>query len=196
MKKLKHIALLLVLTLMTSISFGQTMEGFQKSFDEFVEHTKKQNFEAVIDATNPRVFKLASKEMLTEAMKQAFNAPDVEFSFGEHEILSKSELLNIDGQHFVFANYTMEMVMTMKDENADQENIEMLAEILKASFGEGNVKIDNEKKAINIKANKPLIGEYVNDKWVFMNYEKAQQSFMEMIFEKELLNKIISAETK
>ncbi|MBS0617557.1 MAG: hypothetical protein JSR44_05170 [Spirochaetes bacterium] len=65
--------------------FAETPADLTNTYNAMVAATQKLDFEAIIDATYPKLLELAGREALVAEMKKAFFDPTVNVSFVKHD---------------------------------------------------------------------------------------------------------------
>lgn len=188
-ESLKKVSITLLMILSVSIGFSQD----SKERDEIEKMTLKmfndmnqKNFDSIVNMTYPKVFEIASKEMLKDFFKSMFEGNE-EFSISiDKEIpkykvseIFKDEKSNLD---FAFVSYSMKMNMTFLSQEFDEETKEIMIKMMAAQGMEVNFVSNNSMRVIQ---NNSLVlflkDDITNQKWKMLNYNPDSPIFFKML---------------
>lgn len=153
---------------------AQTIEPLKEEIEKIYQATIVLDYDAILEATYPKVFDLVSKEQMKEVLKSTFNGnegikvkllpTEPEFSFGE--------IFKIENQFFCLVNHNLSMQLIM-DEKI--EDIEMMISIFKSTLETDKVTFDQSTNTFTIHKRSTMIGiydEFTNKTWKFLNKDK------------------------
>lgn len=153
---------------------AQTIEPLKEEIEKIYQATIVLDYDAILEATYPKVFDLVSKEQMKEVLKSTFNGnegikvkllpTEPEFSFGE--------IFKIENHFFCLVNHNLSMQLVM-DEKI--EDIEMMISIFKSTLETDKVTFDQSTNTFTIHKRSTMIGiydEFTNKTWKFLNKDK------------------------
>jgi len=172
--------LVLVIALCFGItSFAQnTKEGLEKATLDYFKTVESNDFDAMLDAMHPDVFKVFPRADMKKGMEQMLNNEQMELSFLSSNLKSVSELIEDNNSTYALVSYTNDMKMTfnetktMNDAERD-EFISFMKQTLEQQFGEGKVKVGEDKISVLAPVEGTLYGIYKADfkGWKFLGNE-------------------------
>ncbi len=188
---MKRIILLLFVSIITCIS-GHAQEDAKliERLEAMMKVTQLQDLEKILDYTYPKLFTIATREQLKEAMKSTFESEDFSCSFDSVKVDKIFPVFSIQQAQYAKIKHTMLMRMKFKEyEDSTLEN--MMLPLMKVQFGDTNVKLDKENKTLVIFMNSELVAikdEFAKE-WGFVNYDE-DDSMVNMLFSKEVIEKL------
>lgn len=203
MKNLQMKVLLILLMLVSNLTFGQTDETFKENLNkDFIEYNDlilNQEFEKSMDYMLPEFFEIIPKNQMILLMQQIYNNPDLEFQADKPKDIVYGELNKIEERYYSEITYSYDIKMKFKnlEESEDEEqndlNKNLLKLTLEKTFGSGNVIFNQETEFYEIHSIKNAFGVSQNGMtdWKFVVIEPKQKFILEKILPKELTEKII-----
>jgi len=137
-----------------------------------------------MDYIHPRLFQIAPKELLLQALKAPFESEDVKVSLDSLAIVEVSAAFAHQGTTYRKVTYSMAMDMRFTDEEALQDDsfINLVLQGLRGEFPQSTVSYQTEKKNFHISGRDMLIAIKDADKpWMFIGVEK-EGDMMEKLF--------------
>lgn len=202
MKNLQMKILLILLMLVSNLTFGQTDETFKenlnKDFIEYNDFILNQEFEKSMDYMLPEFFEIIPKNQMILLMQQIYNNPDLEFQADKPKDIVYGELNKIEERYYSEITYSYDIKMKFKnlEESEDEEQNDLKKNLLKLTlektFGSGNVIFNQETEFYEIHSIKNAFGVSQNGMtdWKFVVIEPKQKFILEKILPKELTEKI------
>lgn len=202
MKNLQMKVLLILLMLVSNLTFGQTDETFKENLNkDFIEYNDlilNQEFEKSMDYMLPEFFEIIPKNQMILLMQQIYNNPDLEFQADKPKDIVYGELNKIEERYYSEITYSYDIKMKFKnlEESEDEEqndlNKNLLKLTLEKTFGSGNVIFNQETEFYEIHSIKNAFGVSQNGMtdWKFVVIEPKQKFILEKILPKELTEKI------
>lgn len=185
---------LLLLLLSVLSGNAQTDTSLMARLQRFLEFTEKQEVDAALDLTYPRLFTIVSR---AEMKKELLNAQEVD------DVKIRMDSLRIDTVYPVFQHekgnytkvaYSLNIYLQMLGENAteDESEIAQMKEIYESAYGEGNVFYNAEKKEFKLRSHSAMIGirDDVSPEWTFLNFE-IDSPLTGILFGDKLLEKLV-----
>lgn len=202
MKNLQMKILLILLMLVSNLTFGQTDETFKenlnKDFIEYNDFILNQEFEKSMDYMLPEFFEIIPKNQMILLMQQIYNNPDLEFQADKPKDIVYGELNKIEERYYseITYSYDIKMKFNNLEESEDEEQNDLKKNLLKLTlektFGSGNVIFNQETEFYEIHSIKNAFGVSQNGMtdWKFVVIEPKQKFILEKILPKELTEKI------
>lgn len=202
MKNLQMKVLLILLMLVSNLTFGQTDETFKENLNkDFIEYNDlilNQEFEKSMDYMLPEFFEIIPKNQMILLMQQIYNNPDLEFQADKPKDIVYGELNKIEERYYSEITYSYDIKMKFKNpeesENEEQNDLNknLLKLTLEKTFGSGNVIFNQETEFYEIHSIKNAFGVSQNGMtdWKFVVIEPKQKFILEKILPKELTEKI------
>jgi hypothetical protein len=159
--------------------------------ETFMQHNRLMDFDKVLDYTYPKLFTIAPREQVKEAMENAFNNEEIAITLDSIKVV-KIYPIFAASQHR-YAKLTYSMIINMRPNGEDSTDITMFLELMQTQFGEKNVTIDKTGNGINIfqEVDMAAIKDDLSPEWTFVNLKK-EDPLMEMLFEKDLIARFYS----
>lgn len=202
MKNLQMKILLILLMLVSNLTFGQTDETFKENLNkDFIEYNDlilNQEFEKSMDYMLPEFFEIIPKNQMILLMQQIYNNPDLEFQADKPKDIVYGELNKIEERYYseITYSYDIKMKFNNLEESEDEEQNDLKKNLLKLTlektFGSGNVIFNQETEFYEIHSIKNAFGVSQNGMtdWKFVVIEPKQKFILEKILPKELTEKI------
>ncbi|HEX4875626.1 MAG TPA: hypothetical protein VFV31_03080 [Chitinophagaceae bacterium] len=193
MKKLFWSLSFLIITLAAS---GQPDSSLKARLDAFMNANDLMDFEKVMDYTYPKLFTLATREQMIEVMNNSMNNEDMTIRLDSLKIDSIYAVFTTAEGSFAKVDYSMLMLMQLKEEadkTKNNEKNDAVIAALKEQYGEDKVKYDEKVKAIKIYVNTAMaaIKDSYAKEWCFLNF-KEDDPMIEALLSKEVIEKLSS----
>jgi hypothetical protein len=159
--------------------------------ETFMQHNRLMDFDKVLDFTYPKLFTIAPREQVKEAMENVFNSEEIAIGMDSLKVVKIYPIFAAD-QHR-YAKVTYSMIINMRPKGEDSTDINTFLELMQTQFGEKNVTIDKNGDGINIfqEVDMAAIKDDLSPQWTFVNLKK-EDPLMEMLFEKDLIARFYS----
>jgi len=186
MKKLTFLVLLFAV--LTSQAQNSVDAQLNNRLQEYIGFTKVLNFEKAMDYTHPKLFTIAPRKMIVQAMNQAFNNKDMKFNFDSMSISSVSPVYKYSNTSYRKIVYYMAMTISLSD-SSDLKNAE-LAEYMRLSFEAGfpgkKISIDTANNAIKVMGNEIMfaIKDPSVKEWMFLGFDKSKPEMSSKLYPK------------
>jgi hypothetical protein len=174
---MKNIILAFFAVFISSLVFAQsnTDKEFNKQLDIYLRLNKELKFDEMMDYTHPRIFQLASKEQLTEALKTAFDNPNFSMSLDSIFITDISAPFIFENSNYRKIEYRMLAGIKFKDTGfvSGKEDIDMMIKSLESGFQGGTVTYDESTRWFRINTKTIMFGIKDTTKpWLFLGYQE------------------------
>lgn len=186
---------LLLLTFLTVSLFSFSQDAaLTARLSSFIKANDAMDLDMILDFTYPKVFTIAPREKLKEALEEGFNGEDVKVKMDSLLIQKIFPVFTLGDGTFAKIKYSFVMFMTFKEsenkENQQEEN-EFMLSMLGKTYGKDNVSFDPVLKAIKIKVNSEMAAikdEYAKE-WCFMDMLN-NKAMNEIMLDKKILDKL------
>ncbi len=186
---------LLLLTFLTVSLFSFSQDAaLTARLNSFIKANDDMDLDLILDFTYPKVFTIAPREKLKEALEEGFNSEDVKVTLDSMQILKVFPAFTIGEGTFAKVKYSFNMFMTFKEsenkENQQEEN-EFMLSMMSETYGKDNVSFDPVLKAIKIKVNSEMaaIKDEHTKEWCFMDLIN-NKAMNEIMLDKTILDKL------
>ncbi len=190
---MKKTFLLLAFVTATLFSFSQDA-ALNARLNSFIKANDAMDLDKILDFTYPKVFTIAPREKLKEALEEGFNGEDVKVKMDSLQILKIFPLFTVEDGTFAKIKYSFVMFMTTKEseeqETRKDEN-EFMLSLMGETYGKNNVSYDPVSKAIRIKVNSEMaaIKDKYAKEWCFMDMVN-NKAMNEKMLDKTILDKL------
>lgn len=157
---------------------------------EYITLTKELNFEKAMDYTHPKLFTIAPRKMLVQAMNQAFGNKNMKIRFDSMAIASISPVYKYSNALYHKVVYFTAMTITLSD-STNLKNAE-LAEYMQMSFEAGfpgkKVSVDTVANAIKVAGSEIMfaIKDPTVKEWMFLGYDKSKPEMSTKLYPKSV----------
>ena len=158
----------------------------------FLQYNRELNFDKVMDYVYPKIFTIAPREKIKEAMEAAFQSDELVIKMDSLQIQKVYPLFAVDKNKYAKINYSMQMLMTPAKVE-DSLDMNMLLTIMQGQYGKENVRIDEKTNTliVNQILSMAAIKDEHSKEWTFVNMKK-DDPLMGMLLEKPILDKLNS----
>lgn len=160
--------------------------------DLFMQHNRDMNFEKILDYTYPKLYTIATKEQVREALESVFNSDEFNIKMDSLKIEKIYPLFASGNNRYAKINYSMYILMSPKLQE-DSTSIAMLVSIMQKQIGNENVRFDKNTNTLIIfqKVDMAAIKDELSPEWTFFNLNK-DDPMMEQLLDKEIISKFYS----
>jgi hypothetical protein len=152
--------------------------------------TETKDLEKMLDYTYPKLFTLAPREQIAEAMKNSFETDEFVSTFDSVKIKTIFPVFNSGNGQYAKITHTILMRMEFKEE-IDSAQIGDILVLMEEQYGKGNVRINLKKNTFSILLNSVMVAvkdEYAKE-WSFLNYDE-ESPMVEQLLSKEVIQKL------
>jgi hypothetical protein len=184
---MKKIFFLLFFSLSLGVYSQSADAVLNKRLSEYMSFSKEMNIDRLMEYMYPRLFELAPREQLKEALEKAYHNPDIEIKLDSLAMGQVLPISKFSKGSFTKFSYTVKMRMKLLSEEMEKSS-DMILQSFKTSFGEANVSYDEVTKFFWVYQTKDAIAikdNYSKNAWTMLGLEKDQS-----------INKIVPAEIK
>jgi hypothetical protein len=164
--------------------------------DSFLKATRSLDYEKILDYTYPKLFQMASREKMLDAMKESFASGSVRITFDSLRVDSLFPQFHLGNGDYVKIRYSMRMnFQKVADSNLtdDEQRQEMksILDNLSTRYGKANVWVDGDNNIIHAHMNNHMVAvkDELSKDWTFVNLEETDTD-REKIFPKDVLDKL------
>lgn len=190
---MKTIVLVLLFLGSGFIGHSQQDTSLVSRVNQMLNLTQRKDIEKVIDYTYPKLFTIVPKEALMDAMKSAYDTDDFSIELDSVNIQKIFPVFKINDTSYVKVKHTMLMKMKYKEpyDTADKEEKQFMISIMEEKFGKGNVRFDPVANSLNIFMIPDMVGiKPSTSMWTFANLDESNPQMLNMLFSKQVLNKL------
>jgi hypothetical protein len=165
-----------------------TDPGLNNRLQEYIALNKQLDFEKVMNYTHPKLFDVAPREAIIQAMDQAFHNEKMKISIDSISILSVGPLYKYGKESYRKISYYMGMTMVLSD-SMDLKNkpfADYLTKSLQISFPGKKITIDTDANAFKIMGSQVLfaIKDDTVASWMFLGYDPAKPELSRRLYPK------------
>ena len=173
MKKL--ITLLFIAASFTANS--QTSDlALNKRLSEYLTYSKDLKIDLLLGYMYPRIFEMASKKQIKEALESAYNNPDIEIKLDSVGIGKVLPLSKFSKGTYTKFNYSVKMKIKLLKKEME-EKADKILENFKTKFGKENVTYDETTRLFWVYQTKEALAikdNYSKNIWTILGLEKDQ----------------------
>lgn len=162
-----------------------------KRVDEYMKLTRELKFEEIMDYTHPKMFTIAPKEQLTEALKQGFDNEGMSIAIDSAVVTGISDGFIFEKTTYKKVDYSVNMAIRFKDTAALKEEtfISTMKMAFTNAFPGATVEFTETDKVFRIKASNLMIAIKDNEAtpWMFLGYEKKNAELSKLLYPKEVI---------
>jgi hypothetical protein len=182
--------LLLIFPLVMVKSQAQTDPKLRERLDSMLMMTGEMNLEKILDFTYPKLFTIAPREQMAEAMKGSFETEEFSTTLDSVKLVKIFPVFTSGTGKYAKILHTMTLRMKFKD-SISLENGESIASRMEGKFGKGNSRFDQRKSTLVVFVHAELVAikDSFATQWSFVNYDK-EGPLTSMLFSKEVIEKL------
>jgi len=190
---MKSIFLSLLFLVFGVIGNAQQDTSLVSRVNEMLKLTQLKDLEKVMDFTYPKLFTIAPREALIEVMRNTYETDEYIIELDSVNIVTIFPIFKINDTSYAKVKHTMLMKMKYKEpyDTADKESKELMVSLMQQKFGEGNVRFDPIANSLNIFMTPDMVGIKTKSlNWTFANLNEDNPAMLNMLFSKQVLNKL------
>ncbi len=173
--------------------FAQTTEAMKKGAETMYEASYNMDFDAILDATYPRIFEIVPREQMYDFMDKSFQNEQLRIRFVHPTVkMNYSEIKEVEAKKVVLITYEASIRMIFETQLSDFDIKDMEAN-LKANLPEKTVIYEPNRNAFLISGTDTMIAvadEYTNHQWKYITYDKVQKPLLIQIIGESVLQKL------
>lgn len=125
---MKQLTGIFFLLLCWTSAFAQTdKQVLEEKLNDYIRLTKDKDFAGVMEYIHPKLFELAPKKMIIEAMEKVYSDPMQEMNFDDFSIAGISDVIKDKNVDYALVNYTYKLQLHLTEaffENEEEEDEE------------------------------------------------------------------------
>jgi hypothetical protein len=200
MKKIVVIVSILVLCACGSskkkVESSTTGSSLEQRLTEFMKLNDEMNLEKIMDFIYPKLFDIAPRKDILQAMKDGFDNEEVKIEMDSLKVDKIYPVFEIDKGSYAKVTYSMVMVMKVKntkdsaDVNDNAQN-ELIKATMSEKYGVENVRMNDATGVIKIRTASPMVAvkDALAKEWCFVNLNE-EDPMINKLFSKEVLDKL------
>lgn len=155
---------------------------------EYMDHNRQLNFEKVMDYMHPKLFTVAPREAIVQAMQQAFTNEQITFRFDSMAVVSIGPVFKFNNIAYRKVAYFMTMTMTFGD-STDLSQKEVAA-VMRRSFEKGfpgkKIVVDPATNAVQVSGTEILFAlkDPQQKDWLFLGYDRSKPQLTNLLYPK------------
>lgn len=168
---------------------AELINTFNEDITIYFDHMNTENWDEMMNMTNPNLFTITPKERLIGLFK-SLKESGIAMNVSEIDVNEYSEIVNYKDTLYTKINY--EGVLTMTLNNQLMGNIEMFKQELYKTYPKESVVIDTENKKIIIEAEKEIVAMSTNNKqsWTYFEIQAGQEVILNKLIPSEVIPKL------
>ncbi|MGB1040856.1 MAG: hypothetical protein ACPGVD_08290 [Flavobacteriales bacterium] len=166
---------------------------FDRDFNKFFGHMNNEEWDKMMDMTNPQIFNIAPREALINMFKGQ-KGQGISMSINDIKINGYSDIMEFQGIYYTKISY--EGTQRMELSEAIMSKIDLFKSELYKSYDKDDVKIDLDNNVIQIDATKQIIATSLDEKksWKYLEIQEGQEQVMLKMLPVEVYDKLITNE--
>jgi hypothetical protein len=167
------------------LSSPEKKKEIRKTLNTYLSFTKTKEYDKILDYVHPKLFDVVSREAILQQFEAMESDESMKITFGEALIKDISDLVRVGPRYFSLVFYQFEMTMTFQD----KAMAPVMKDAFVSTFGEDNVKLDEEKGAIEVMTHKSLfaIEEPDLNGWKVIENNPEQRFILESILPTDVI---------
>jgi hypothetical protein len=198
MMKTLNFFLAICLSVLTFTATAQVTGNpeIQQRLDRFIELTNQKNWNEAFDILYPKMFTSISKQELVDIMNSE-ETNGITLQLANRRITAFSSPFEDGGETFVRVSFTADQTVAIKSGGMYDypKSITGMEQQFKQTYGDNNVKWNEEQKTFTILAHKSMIAVRQEGKdWYLVEINPEQPELMESLFSEAVLNALVRVE--
>lgn len=165
--------------------------SLENRLTEYMQLTKEMKLEKLMDYIYPKLFTIAPKDQMLEAMKQGFSNEEVKVTLDSMKVVKIHPVFESGKGQYAKVTYSMIMVMNFTDKEMPAEQMEFIKESMGEKYGTENLAIDAQTGALRIRQANHMVAakdEHAKE-WSFLSI-KEDDPTMNKLLSKEIQDKL------
>ena len=190
---MRNLFLALLLNSFAVIGNAQEDTSLVNRLNIIFSFTQAKDFEKVMEYKYPKLFTIVPKKTMIGTMKFAFDSEDFTIELDSIKILKIFPIFKINDTSYVKVRHTMLMKIKFLEpyDSVKKELSEIMVSFMSQKYGGENVRLDPVANSVNIFVTPDMIGIKDNSsKWTFVNLNEDKPQILNMLFSKEVLDKL------
>ena len=191
--RLKKLLFALLVAGLPIISNAQEDTSLVNKLNAMLSFTQAKDFEKVMEYTYPKLFTILPQKSMIGSMKFAFDSEDFTVELDSLKILKIFPIFKINDTSYVKVRHTMLMKIKFLEpyDTLKKELKEIMVSFMSQKYGEENVRLDPVANSVNVFVTPDIVGIKDNSsKWTFVNLNEDKPQILNMLFSKEVLDKL------
>lgn len=187
---MKKLLLLLLVIIIGLKSFAQQDPRLLERLDSMLKVTESWNLEKILDYTYPKLFTVAPREQMLEAMQNSFESEEFTITPDSVRVHTIFPVFTTKDGQYAKIKHTMLMRMKFKEVPDSAESADMVA-MMEEQYGAGNVRYDKKTNTMTLYAMPDLVAikDEFSPEWTFVNYDE-ESGLAPLLFSKEVIEKL------
>ena len=190
---MRNLFLALLLNSFAVIGNAQEDTSLVNRLNVIFSFTQAKDFEKVMEYTYPKLFTIVPKKTMIATMKFTFDSEDFTIELDSIKILKIFPIFKINDTSYVKVRHTMLMKIKFLEpyDTLKKELKEIMVSFMSQKYGEENVRLDPVANSVNVFVTPDIVGIRDNiSKWTFVNLNEDKPQILNMLFSKEVLDKL------
>lgn len=191
---MKTLFLLVFFTALGMAGGAQQDTALVNRINQMLTLTQKKDLEKIMDYTYPKLFEIASRELMIATLKETYDSEEFSIEIDSIRIINIYPVFVIKDTSYVKVKHTMLMRMKYKQpvDTNDTDIRNTLVSILEQRYGEGNVRFDAVANSLNISMKPDMVGikDKTSNTWTFANLDEDNPALLEMLFSQAVRDKL------
>ncbi len=197
MKKILTLGVLLLSSLFMFAQTDWTTSGIEQLLKEYMALIDNGDIAASIDYMHPSLFKLESKEMISQKLEESFNDPELQVKLSQFQVKKIGDIVTYKSINYSLVDYEMDITMKhIPEEGAEDKELEemngFMQAMYEAMYGEENVVFDEEDHSFVITSNNQMfaIGDPEIGAWKILENKEGMKKMLGNIVPKKVIKKM------
>ena len=165
--------------------------------DSFFAANHQLDLDKIPDYTYPRLFTIATREEMREALEETFKDDEVAVQLDSMKAVTFFPEFKWESGRYMKIKYSFIMRMKFLPEGADtdttgaEDPLMLTAEILKSQYGTENVSMDKASRTIRIYQQSSMVAvkNDISPEWTFTDLEN-NPGMLTLLFDQKLVDKL------
>lgn len=198
MMNFKKFLFVLSAVLFSFVLKGQAVinPAIQTKLDAFIKYSNQKDWDKAFDLLYPKLFTKVAKQDLIDLM-MGMESDGLSINMSNMRITSTSAPVQENNETFVRVGYTADLSVNVRPGGLYDapKAIQAIEEQFNATYGDDNVKLDQDNKQFQIKATKAMIAiEVAKDDWKLVEINMDQPEIMEFLFSPAIMESLVRTE--
>lgn len=188
---MKHIATLFLSFLLFTNVIAQDQDAISKDAGSYFATLKSKDISASIDYLYPKLFDIAPREKVVEALKATLNDPSIEINFSNMVVSNVSKTVITEDVKYALISYSY--VMAIKPLDAMDKKMEkQLLQSYCDLFGKSNVAYDKESKTYTISMTTSMyaINAPGYNSWKFLENKNGMETILQKLIPESVIEQL------
>ena len=182
--------LTLLFTFLSFSGLAQQDAALMARIDTMMKVTQASNFEKLLDYTYPKLFTIAPRAQLVEAMKGGLETEEFSTTMDSVKVSTVYPVFSLQAGQYAKIKHTMLIRMKFKQPLSEAQVANVLPS-MEEVFGKGNLRFDKANNTLVIFKLAEMVAvkdEYAKE-WSFVTYNENDET-VGLLFSKEVIAKL------